>query len=550
MFFPGNLSFLTITRRVTIRLKNMGAQTPSAGRSIRGSVNYYTAELYEIASLRRRRSCEKLGPHMTRSAQTSHSSAASALSCGIMLLAAGQGKRMRSELPKVLHEVGGLPMLFHILLRVREAAPKASVAIIVGHGREQVESAVRGSDLFKGMDIHFVLQPEQKGTGHAARCAMDSDWGESIAKARVPVLVLPGDSPLLTTQLISQMIQPLGRNASMRLLTTELPDPTGYGRIVRRGKSGPVLKIVEQKDASDREKAIREVGASIYFFNSAFLKAGLHRISNKNAQNEYYLTDLISQAARSKGKIEVLPWPEFADLTGANDPWDLAGVDRLVNERHVREICKSGVKMIDPWSIHIDVTVTVGEGSVINPGAILQGRTKIGKGVTIGSNVLLKDMEISDRANIKIGTVGEKSFVGPEAQIGPYAHLRPESHVGSKAKIGNFVELKKSRIGNDTSVAHLSYLGDAEIGERVNIGCGFVTCNFDGRVINGSRKHKTIIEDDVFMGSDCQTVAPVKVGRGSFIASGSTITDDVEPESLAIARSRQVTKVGYAKKLK
>ncbi len=467
-----------------------------------------------------------------------------------MVLAAGQGKRMRSNLPKVLHEVGGLPMLFHILLRVREASPDASVALIVGHGRELVEKAVRESGLFTGMDIQFVLQSEQKGTGHAARCAMDSPWGEAIAKAKVPMLVLPGDSPLLTRSLIEQMLAPLGRAASMRLLTTELPVPTGYGRIVRRGKAGPVLRIVEEKDATVREKAIREVGASIYFFNSAFMKVGLSRITNKNAQGEYYLTDLISQASKGKGKIEVLAWPEFEDLSGANDPWDLAGIDRMVNERTIRTLAKGGVKVVNPWNTRIDVTVKVAEGATVMPGAILLGRTTVGAGATIGANVHLKNMEIGEHAYVKVGTVGEDSIIGAHAQVGPYAHFRPESKVGAHSKIGNFVELKKATIGANTSISHLSYLGDAEVGERVNIGCGFVTCNFDGRVINGSRKHKTIIEDDVFMGSDCQTVAPVKVGRGSFVASGSTITENVEPDSLAIARSRQVNKVGYAKKLR
>jgi bifunctional UDP-N-acetylglucosamine pyrophosphorylase/glucosamine-1-phosphate N-acetyltransferase len=469
---------------------------------------------------------------------------------GIIILAAGQGKRMKSSLPKVLHSISGQPLLFHILDRVREAAPSAPVAIVVGHGREQVEAAVRSEAAFSKMDISFAVQKEQKGTGDAARSAMDTPWGDKILESKAPVLVLPGDLPLLPKSLIEQMLAPLGRGEALRLLTCELPDPTGYGRIVRRGKSGPVQRIVEEKDASIKEKTIREVAASIYCFQSSFLKKGLGRLSNKNAQGEFYLTDLISQASGSKKKIDVLLWSQPEDLRGVNDLWELAQAERILNERCVKNWAKQGVRFTDPWSTHVDVQVELAEGVVVQPGAVLGGKTKIGRGTKIGAQVVLKNMTVGEECHIKTGSVAEDSVIENRVNLGPYAHLRPESRVGSDAKIGNFVELKKASVGEHTSIAHLSYLGDAEVGRHVNIGCGFVTCNFDGRVINGARKHKTIIEDEVFMGSDCQAIAPVRIGKGSYVASGSTIHEDVEPGALAIARTRQVTKPGYAAKLK
>jgi bifunctional UDP-N-acetylglucosamine pyrophosphorylase/glucosamine-1-phosphate N-acetyltransferase len=457
---------------------------------------------------------------------------------------------MRSPLPKVLHEAGGQPLLFHILNRVLESAPRASVAIVVGHAREKVEAAVRGNSRYSAMEITFIHQAEQRGTGHAARCAMDSPWGAAMAKAKASVLVLPGDLPLMTSALVAQMFEPLGRSAMMRLLTCELTDPTGYGRIVRRGKKGPPLRIVEEKDANLREKQISEVGASIYLFNSAFLKVALGKLSNKNAQGEYYLTDLVALTVRAQKKVDVLEWKDAEDLRGVNDPWELALANRISNERIVKSWAQKGVRFLDPMSAWIDETVQIGEETVVHPGVILSGSTVIGRNVTLGPRVVLKHTKVGDGAHLKVGTVAESSSIGAEAQIGPYAHLRPESDVGKKSKIGNFVELKKAKIGVGTSVAHLSYVGDATVGDRVNIGCGFVTCNYDGRTINGNRKHQTIIEDDVFVGSACQTVAPLKVGKGAYIASGSTITEDVEPESLAIARARQVNKPGYARKLK
>ena len=469
---------------------------------------------------------------------------------GVMILAAGQGKRMRSALPKVLHEIGGKPLIFHILSHVQKVASHAAVAVVVGHDRERVEKSIREHGAFSSLNITFIHQTEQKGTGHAARCAMDSAWGEARVKTKADVLVLPGDLPLITAELVQQMLEPIGRGEALRLLTCTLPDPTGYGRVVRRGKKGSVLRIVEEKDASLREKEIQEAAVSIYTFQAAFLKYGLQKLSNKNAQGEFYLTDLISQAARSKKKVDVLHWNNSEDLRGVNDPWELAQASRILNERCLRDWALKGVKFLHPWTTWIDLSVELEEDVVVHPGVILSGATKVTRGATIGPRCVLKNVVIGKDANLKTGTVADDSVIGDGAQVGPYAHLRPGSVVGAHAKIGNFVELKKARIGERTSVAHLSYVGDADVGKDVNIGCGFVTCNFDGRVVNGERKHRTIIEDNVFLGSDCQTIAPVKIGRGAYVASGSTITEDVEPEALAIARARQVNKPGYAKKLR
>jgi bifunctional UDP-N-acetylglucosamine pyrophosphorylase/glucosamine-1-phosphate N-acetyltransferase len=465
---------------------------------------------------------------------------------GVIILAAGIGKRMKSALPKVLHEIGGQPLIFHIIQSVKEAKPDASIAIVVGHEKEKVQAAIES----RFSDITFITQPHAGGTGHAAQCAMNSPWGESLVKNKGRILVLPGDTPLLSASLVAQMLEPLRGTEVMRLLTTEIGDPTGYGRVVRRGKSGPVLRITEEKDANLREKQIREIAVSIYLFQASFLKYALAKISNKNAQNEYYLTDTIAQAVRSKKKVDVLPWRDSDELRGINDLWELAIARKLLNERCIRAWALKGVRFVNPWSTWVDVSVELSEDVMVGTGVILLGHTKVARGVELGPRVVLKNVEVGEGAVIKTGTVAEESKIGKQATLGPYAHLRPESVVGAHAKIGNFVELKKAKIGEDTSVAHLSYLGDAEVGKGVNIGCGFVTCNFDGRVIEGQRKHRTWIGDGVFVGSDCQVVAPIKIGNGAYIASGSTITEDVEADAMAIARSRQTNKPGYAKKLK
>jgi len=467
---------------------------------------------------------------------------------GAVILAAGLGKRMRSKLPKVLHEIAGKPLLYHVLKRVQEVAPHAPIGIVVGYARESVEAYIRQEPQFSKMQITFIFQSEQKGTGHAAQCAMESSWGKYCLKEKLPILVLPGDLPLISTQLLEAMTVPLKKGEGLRLLTCELAEPTGYGRVIRAQSN--VLRIVEEKDANPKERMIREVAVSIYFFDVSYLSWSLGKLSNKNAQGEYYLTDTIELAKKAKKTVAPYSWKNTDELRGVNDLWELCQAGKLLNESILRKWAILGVRFMDPSSTWIDATVELTAGVRVASGAILSGMTRVGADTEIGSGVVLKDVVVGEQVTIKVGTVAEKSQIGSNSNLGPYAHLRPESVVGSHVKIGNFVELKKARVGDNTSIAHLSYVGDAEIGKNVNIGCGFVTCNFDGRKIDGNRKHKTVIEDEVFLGSDCQTVAPVKVGKGAYVASGSTITEDVPSQALAIARSRQVNKLGYAEKLR
>jgi bifunctional UDP-N-acetylglucosamine pyrophosphorylase/glucosamine-1-phosphate N-acetyltransferase len=467
----------------------------------------------------------------------------------IIILAAGLGKRMHSSLPKVLVPVCGRAMILHILDRVQESAPGSRVALVVGHQKEKVIEAVQAENYSK-LNIEFVVQPEQKGTGHAVRCAMESSWGKNLLAAKGCVLVLPGDLPLITNELIEDMTLPLQRATVIRLLTAQMPDPAGYGRIVRKGKKGSVLRIVEEKDANLRERLITEVGLSIYSFQSAFLSVFVQSLKNTNAQKEFYLTDLIEIATKKKRTIETLPWADASEVRGINNPYELSQVCSLMMGRVVKAHALAGVRFMSLTNVRIESSVRIEPDVTVYSNVILEGATRIGSGSVIGPGVYLKNVVVGTQCEIKAGTIAEDSEIASQAKVGPYAHLRPESKVGERSKIGNFVELKKTTIAEDTSISHLSYLGDAIVGSRVNIGCGFVTCNYDGRIINGQRKHQTIIEDDVFVGSDCQTVAPVVLKKGSFVASGSTITEEVPQDSLAIARSRQVNKLNYAKKLK
>ena len=466
----------------------------------------------------------------------------------VIILAAGLGKRMYSSLPKVLVPVCGRPMLFNSLLELESVIPNAHVAIVVGHQKEKVIEQVTSQNF--NLKIEFIEQPEQKGTGHAVKCAMAGAWGKRAVLNKENVFVLSGDLPLLSAELVKEMSEPLKRGVAMKLLTAVLNDPFGYGRIVRKSKKGPVLRIVEQKDATAREKEINEVGLSIYTFQAQFLASGVEALKNNNAQKEYYLTDLVQAASSKKREIETKIWENVDDVRGVNNPFELSQAGEVLNSRIIRNFAMHGVRFTSLSNCRVEPTVKIAADVSIGPGAVLEGKTEIASGVTIGANVVLKNVKVGAGAEVKAGTYGEDSIIGENVKIGPYAHLRPESVVGKNSKIGNFVELKKTTIGEDTSVAHLSYLGDATVGSHVNIGCGFVTCNFDGRIIDGQRKHKTTIEDHVFVGSDCQTVAPVTLKKGSYVASGSTVTEDVPEEALAIARCRQVTKPGYAKKLK
>mgnify|MGYP001612000082 FL=1 len=456
---------------------------------------------------------------------------------------------MHSSLPKVLHEVGGEPLVVHLLKKIQKALPASSVGVIVGHGKDLVQERIRSCGDLESSKISLIPQAEQRGTGHAVRCAIESEWGQERLKGKGAVLVLPGDAPLVTSELITALSAPL-KGASARVLTCTLEDPTGYGRLVRKRKDGPVSRIVEERDANSQEKKIREVAVSMYLFESSFLSLTIKKLKPQNAQGEFYLTDVIAQAVKAKKKVEALGWGQAEDARGVNDPWELLQAREIVQKRILMDWAKKGVLFTESFSTCIDATVLFEGAATVGRGVALKGKTQIAREVVLENDVQLTDVRVGERAHIKKGSVAENSRIGSQAKVGPYAHLRPNSDVGSGSKIGNFVEIKNANIGSDTSIAHLSYVGDAQIGNRVNIGCGFVTCNFDGRLVEGQRKHQTVIEDDVFVGSDCQAVAPVRLGRGCYVASGSTITENVEADSLAIARSRQVNKAGYAKKLR
>jgi bifunctional UDP-N-acetylglucosamine pyrophosphorylase / glucosamine-1-phosphate N-acetyltransferase len=471
-----------------------------------------------------------------------------AKSCGIVILAAGKGTRLNSKVPKVLCPISGTPLIYNVLNSIYKALPDANVSVVVGYEAEQVKSSIQKHPWFEKMSLEFVFQKNQLGTGDAVKEALSSPWGEERLKEKAPLLVLSGDQPLITEALLSEMVQPLKKGQALRFLSFIPESADGYGRVVRQGRQ--VKKIVEDKDASIKEKEINEVASLIYFFESGFLKSSIGKIKSENAQSQFYLPDLVSLAIRQKKKAECIIWKETDDVVGINSNWDLMNANKILNQRNLKKWALNGVLFEDPSSTWIEQDVELAKGVLVSSNTHLKGRTVIGCGTSIGTGVTLSNVKVGNNCEIKQGTVAENSVIKTDAKVGPYAHLRPDSEVGVGAKIGNFVELKKAVIGAKTNISHLSYVGDAHVGCGVNIGCGFVTCNYDGRTIGGKRKHPTIIEDNVFMGSDCQVVAPIKIGKGAYVASGSTITEDVEADSLVIARSRQVAKPGYAQKFK
>jgi len=438
-----------------------------------------------------------------------------------VILAAGQGTRMKSAVPKVLHEVCGLPMALYPV-RLSRVLGCSRIVAVVGFGAEKVKTSLAQDDLV------FALQEEQLGTGHALLCAE-----ESLAGFSGTLLLLCGDVPLVRQDTLERLLEfHATRKASVTVLTTEVSNPHGYGRIVREGDE--VLRIVEEKDASPKERTVREINTGIYAFEAPFVFEALRGVGCENAQGEYYLTDVLS-VARSQGKIVcALRTEDHEEVMGVNDRIQLAAAGAIMRRRINDVHMKNGVTVVDPSSTYIDPDVNIGADTVIRPGAHLCGRTVIGLGCEIDSGVVITDCNIGDNVHVKAGSILQESTVGARTDIGPMAHLRPGTVLEGENKIGNFVETKKARIGLGSKASHLTYIGDAEVGTNVNIGCGTITCNYDG--VN---KHKTIIEDDVFVGSDTQFVAPVRIGKNSLIGAGSTITKDVPPDSLALTRAEQ-----------
>jgi bifunctional UDP-N-acetylglucosamine pyrophosphorylase/glucosamine-1-phosphate N-acetyltransferase len=447
----------------------------------------------------------------------------------VVILAAGLGTRMKSSLIKVLHRAAGRPIIDYVIELANSATPRPPV-IVVGHQREAVEA-------FCGPRGRYVLQEEQLGTGHAVLQA-----GRMLGPlAAGRLLILSGDVPLTRPETLGLLMathESEGNTAT--LVSMILDDPGMYGRVIRHVDGG-VAKIVEQRDASAEERAVQEVNAGIYLFDTAELFRILATLSTDNVQGEYYLTDVVARLRDEGKRVGAVIVADSTEALGVNSRADLAAVERELTRRHVEALMENGVTFRNPEAVCIDTTVRIGADSVVYPFVTLEGHTEIGARCILESGVHLKDVTVADGAHLKSGTVAEQSEIGPDAQVGPYAHLRPGTRLGVGVRIGNFVETKKASFGPGSKASHLSYIGDAEVGADVNIGAGTITCNYDG--VN---KHQTVLEDGVFIGSDSQLVAPVRVGKGAYVGAGSTITKDVPPDALAISRTPQKMVEGWA----
>lgn len=450
-------------------------------------------------------------------------------SINALILAAGEGTRMKSKLPKVSHKICGKPIVQHVIDTVKSMGID-DVIVVVGHKADQVKECINS-------DVKFVLQENQLGTGHAVMCSQD------FIKDNVGVtLLLYGDTPLVSKDTLSSLISYHDEhNLCCTILTADFDDPTGYGRIIRDG-SGNVEKIVEHKDASEEERKVPEINSGMYCFSTQDLVDALKYVKNDNAQGEYYLTDVVG-IMKSRGKaVGAFKTIDKADIMGINSRIQLAEAGEVMRRRKNSMLMAGGVTMIDPDSTYVDIDAEIGADTIVYPGSIIEGRTIIGSDCTIGPNTRLVNCRVHDSVDIS-NSVAFESEINSGAHIGPFAYIRPESVIGEGVKIGDFVEIKKSKVGNYTKIPHLTYVGDAEIGENVNLGCGTITVNYDGKI-----KHKTIIGDNVFVGCNSNLVAPVKVNNDSYIAAGSTITDEVPEGSLAIARERQTNKEGWVEK--
>jgi bifunctional UDP-N-acetylglucosamine pyrophosphorylase / glucosamine-1-phosphate N-acetyltransferase len=442
--------------------------------------------------------------------------------CAALILAAGMGTRMKSALCKVLHFVAGRPMILYVLDAVRAAAPD-KVAIVVGHQGDKVRACVGTPD------IDCVSQEPQLGTGHAVAAAESVFDGFSG-----DILILCGDVPLLEPETLRRFIQwHQERNSRLTVLTTIPGNPSGYGRIIR-DESGHISRIVEEKDANEQEKGQREINTGVYLVEATTLFSLLKRVGNHNAQKEYYLTDIIAEAVKESIGVEGFVLEDSRQALGINTRADLASASAAVWERRREELMDSGVTLLDPVTVYVDHGVVIGCDTVVHPFVTISGDTEIGCECVVESGVSIFNSRIGNQVNILQGSRLDGAVVDDETTVGPMANLRPESKIGKKARIGNFVEVKKTVVGDGSKVAHLTYLGDSHIGKDVNIGCGTITCNYDGK-----HKHQTIIHDKCFVGSDVQFVAPVVIGEGSLIGAGSTITKDVPPRSLALSRAKQ-----------
>ena len=453
----------------------------------------------------------------------------------IVILAAGKGTRLKSRRPKVLHEIGGKPLLAHVVAAAAKVVPAHNIFSVIGHEADAVRAALEPAG------IRFVLQSEQRGTGHAMMEA------EPALKGFEDVLVLSGDVPLITEETIGRVRDfHLSNSAAMTILTAEPADPTGYGRIFRKMADGSetdeVERIVEQKALQGDQVNQREINSGIYAFATAPLYAQIRKLTTDNAHGEYYLTDVVTLLVKAGQKVQALRANDSDEVLGVNTRMELAELDAKLRAKKARELMLAGTTIFRPETCDIDSDVEIGTDSVIEPFVQLIGRTKIGADCRIRSYSVISNCEIGDKVLIKPGCILEDSVIRSGAELGPYTHLRPGCDIGEQAHLGNFVEAKKSKIGKRSKANHLSYLGDAQIGEGVNVGAGTITCNYDGVT-----KSVTTIDDGVFIGSDTTLVAPVRVGANSYVGAASCITEDVPEDALAVGRARQVNKEGWAK---
>lgn len=447
-----------------------------------------------------------------------------------IVLAAGQGTRMKSTLYKVLHPVMGRPMVQHVIDQL-QGLHLSKTLTIVGHGAEQVKEQL-------GDASAYILQEKQLGTGHAVKQA-----APLLEHASGVTLVICGDTPLLTKETLSSLFEHhIQSRAKATVLTATVDDPTGYGRVIR-DQDGSVAKIVEHKDATEEQLSVKEVNTGTYCFDNQLLFQSLNKVSNNNAQGEYYLPDVMEILKQANEKIVAYQTEDIDETIGVNDRIALAKAEKIMKNRINTEHMKNGVSIIDPDHTYIEPDVTISADVTIEPGCLIKGKTSIGEGTHIGPHSEINNCDIGENVVIR-HSVATDSQIGDRVAIGPYAHIRPQASIGNEVKIGNFVEIKKSSIDEKSKVSHLSYIGDTEIGKNVNVGCGTITVNYDGK-----NKFLTRIEDDAFIGCNANLIAPVTIGKGALIAAGSTITKDVPSDALSIARTKQENKAGYAKKL-
>ncbi len=454
----------------------------------------------------------------------------------VVILAAGLGTRMRSKRAKVLHRAGGMTLIEHVICAARAVAPAESIVIVTGHQAEQVENVLaRGG-------VRFARQTEQKGTGHALECARSAT---PSANGDGLVMVLYGDTPLLSAATLVRLRDlQADSSAAATLITTTLADPSGYGRVITDG-DGAVRAIVEEKVCTAEQRAIRIINSGIYCFRAGLLWKHLGEIKPNNSAHEYYLTDMAAILSSHGHRVESLHIDDPAELLGINTRIELADADRILRRRKADELMLSGVTIERPETVSIDTQVRVGGDTIVEPLVRLLGSTTIGEDCHIGAGSILENAVLGDRVVVKPYSLIADSRVEAGAQIGPFARLRMNAEIGEDARVGNFVEVKKSRIGKSAKAQHLAYLGDAHVGDRVNIGAGTITCNYDGE-----KKHETSIGDGAFIGSNSTLVAPIEIGADSYVGAGSVVTDAVPDGALAIGRGRQVNKEGWVAKRK